>query len=309
MRWSAQWSRSCRCSEVLMPDRPVELQTLLQSFGAAHRPVPLAPRSRRVRVLVEPGGPEQLDGCSGWSSPFFLDGVQPPLMVITHVDHRPVTLGCAAAGAVRFHPDRRPELAPHVAEVQVLCAERDVQWVKERACGLDVTPLPASDPGLLAELAEEHVGCLRESVESSCYSKVRSGEILLVDGSLRRRAERSSTAGVVKTHSRQYVPDERSFLPTQAGWRSPLFAIEDPETGTCLLSTYVRLHDAPATADLHHGLVRVEAFNRRDLEEGAIAAFQGRQHPTPGDLRWHCHLRGFRAAEWVLRSLLSPPWQ
>jgi len=230
----------------------------------------------------------------------FIDGIQAALCV-TYIEHRPVYLVYASAGAV----DGEGKLVDTAEKIALVVSKKDRQWVESLGTTVECIDLPAFRPDELASAALVQLGDERNNLEKALISKMFADghSSLLVDGSVLGKTVRRELVGVVKTTRTRYLPDESLLWKLAKGWRSQRFLIPAGSNGCPVdrYSCYVRMQDASAQA-WDFGLVRLESFDLDLLDPLAALALSEKQHATSRDRRFDKHLAGVRAIEDILRA-------
>jgi hypothetical protein len=259
---------------------------------------------RRVVRTVDPAA-RDVSGARPLPVVGFADGVQTQFL-LRHVDHRPISLGWVAAGAV----DNGATLLEFRQRLELVASAADgeiVEGLREVSGGLPFHLVEDLTPWGVAVATQRLVDEWRRELEHDVVGNVPipEGGFLVVDGSIRRHG-RQGVVGVIKSVDTQYLADE-SALPDRAGWRSPVFSL--PATTTeeiSVVSCYLRLHHAPGSTSWSHGLIRIEAHDPETLDAACALAMQHRQTPGSGDPRWATHLEGMHRAEEVLKAFRHP---
>lgn len=281
---------------------PYDLRELCRRLGRVPGPLPEVPPRVQVRVL-EPTGRRRVDA---QPADIFgvIDGIQPPARVAYWRAGRPVGLlyvaaGCVApaSGDVRAHEERLLLVVSHLDET----------WAMERSSGVPIAVVRERYPAELVSAISELHHRLRHRLERDVLGAVRSeGRLVIVDGHLRDVAPAAgAVAGIVKTHQRQYLGDEREIAALGEGELSTpfvLLATRDGETDR--FSAYLRLHSAEENG-WTHGLIRLETTDESVLQAVAAWALASRQGPS-ADPRWPVHLAAMAYCEKWLRARIPP---
>ncbi len=293
-----------RFSAGFLPDvpPPYNLRDLCRGVGRVPGDLPDLPSRLQLRRLGS-RSPRRVSGAPAevWG---VIDGIQPAARALCWRGGRPigfiyVAAGCIhpPTGAVRAHEERLLLVASHL----------DESWVAEVSGGVPVAVVRERYPAELVEAINAIHRRLRHRLERDVLAAVRTpGRLVVADGHLADIPPGAgAVAGVVKSHPRQYLGDEREVASLREGELSTPFllpAVRDGELDRC--SAYLRLHPAEG-AEWSHGLIRLEASEERLLEPVAAWALRNRQGPGP-DRRWAVHLAAMAACEASLRSRVPP---
>ena len=230
----------------------------------------------------------------------FIDGVQ-AAKCVTYIDHRPVYLAYASAGAV----DAKGKLVDTLERLMLIVSKADKEWLSALNTTIDSVELQSFRPDDLASAALVQLGDERNNLEKSLISKMFDDghKSLLIDGSLLGKAIRHELVGVVKTTKTKYLPDESQLWKLDKGWRSQRFVIPAGSNGCPVdrFSCYVRMQKADYQA-WNFGLIRLESFDLDLLDPLAALALSETQHATSRDKRFDKHLAGVRSIEDILRA-------
>lgn len=233
----------------------------------------------------------------------FVDGIQAH-MHLTHIERRPVSMYYVAAGALA----RGAKAVALVERLRLQCSEIDKEWVVGLGSNIPIELLVGTTPPEMEILAAQAVGKARDAAERAVIDDLlaRGGNgLIVVDGSLLARPRAGRLVGVVKTTRSQYLADERVLWDLRYGWRSPRFTIG---TGGALrYSCYVQLVEKGDGA-WNLGLIRLESFDKANLEPMAAVCLAEVQSCSSGDPRWDRHLGSVRAVEDFLRARRPRPF-
>ena len=230
----------------------------------------------------------------------FIDGIQAAICV-TYIEHRPVYLAYASAGAV----DENGKLVDTLEKIVLIVSKSEKEWVDSLKTTIACIDLPAFRPDELASAALVQLGDERNNLEKALIAKMFADghKSLLLDGSILGKTIRRELVGVVKTTKTRYLPDESMLWKLAKGWRSQRFVIPAGSNGCPVdrYSCYVRMQNASQQA-WNFGLIRLESFELDLLDPLAALALSEKQHATSRDRRFDKHLAGVRAIEDILRA-------
>jgi len=232
----------------------------------------------------------------------WIDGIQAS-MVITHRAHRPVYLSYMAAGAV----DGRREPVTTSDRLEIVCSHLDREWVDSLGSTVPVDEHACEAPPDVERAALDTLGggraALEHQVTDRMCERAPAGQLVVVDGAVGTRSDHAQIAGVVKTHSRRYLPDETVLYGLPTGWRSPRFKVPAGVAGgrTDRYSCYLRLHPADDQA-WAYALIRLETHRLDLLEPLAARCLVERQPLGAADARVDRHLAPIRICEDFLRA-------
>lgn len=226
-------------------------------------------RADDAELLEREFGPFEVPLSTASGFTHFLDDAQKSWPILA--DEYRIAYLAHTSAALMARVDRRiepPAEGFYAGSLEAFLPEgfREVDQI-ERAVPIRTVNLSDSGAASSVQSVYDAIRQRRQAIERDVAQRYRPGpnDFLLVDGSLAKARRSDGTypdvAGVVKTHSRQYVSREdrvRAVMSMPAGWRSGAFVVTDRRNGnTTAMSFYLRLRTDPTSGPLY-GLVRVE---------------------------------------------------
>lgn len=204
--------------------------------------------------------------------------------------------------------------APHAAVTAVrverglFSAVDPAELTSERTAGYAPRRVGAAEPGDLVNAVQDRLTDLE--VDAAAEAAPASGDLLVIDGALRRRTQLPRAVGFVKSHLRRYLPDELSTVIDELGpgERTPVFLL-----GTTWQrhTWYLRLPGGGAGA--WAGVARLEApadldvdavVELADMSAGVLPQLASAAHKDP---RAPQNLTPIAGLERQLRAKLGDP--
>jgi len=286
---------------------PYDLRALFRKVGRVpgQGRIELSPADRidaEVEVEMLEKTPLKLTNVEPLNTAGFVDGVQ-NRMLLTHINNRPVQLYFVAAAAVNRDNHGRPTVLGLQESLRIACDEDSLNWVSDLESEIPVDTVEIGTPPQVEAAVFKLIGDKRDKAEREVVKNLLETDVgnLVLDGTLIGRPQDSRLFGVVKTVNRRWMPDESILWSLPENWRSPRFRIPASSSGPERYSCYVRLR-SNENAAWSYGLLRLEAFDKEQLNNLAALCVSEKQPSRSGDPRGDRHLEIIRLAEEVLRS-------